>query len=336
MAPSCHDTVAVLADLGLDPAQEQVYRALLRTPDADVPSLAAALERSEDDVGGLLHELAAAGLLRERPEAASGWLPVRPDVALEGLLAQEQAEVTRRQEQIVRVRGQLSDLLETYLAGTARRSAVEVELVEGLPAIRSRLNQLVLGAAHTVDSLSAEPEDSPEAVAAALEVDVPLGARGVGLRYLYPYAVRESVHVWPSLRAAEERGTQVRLVHEAPLRLVVVDTAAAVLPLDPLEPARGALFVHAASLVACAAALFELTWSGAEPVTAPGGQAGELHERDRALLALLASGAQDETVARQLGVAVRTVRRDLARLLDQLGASSRFHAGVLAARRGWV
>nr|WP_284716815.1 LuxR C-terminal-related transcriptional regulator [Streptomyces sp. G1] len=54
------------------------------------------------------------------------------------------------------------------------------------------------------------------------------------------------------------------------------------------------------------------------------------------LLALLVSGLKDEAIARQLGWSVRTMRRRMSRLHDQLGAANRFQAGAVAARRGWI
>ena len=56
--------------------------------------------------------------------------------------------------------------------------------------------------------------------------------------------------------------------------------------------------------------------------------------RDRTILALLAAGAPDATIARQTGVSQRTVERRVRALMDQLGAGTRFQAGVQAARRG--
>jgi DNA-binding NarL/FixJ family response regulator len=54
------------------------------------------------------------------------------------------------------------------------------------------------------------------------------------------------------------------------------------------------------------------------------------------LLLELAGGAKDEQIARALGMSVRTVRRRVADLMDELGADSRFQAGVEAVRRGWI
>ena len=56
----------------------------------------------------------------------------------------------------------------------------------------------------------------------------------------------------------------------------------------------------------------------------------------RFLLRQLASGAQDEQIARTLGISLRTVRRRVADLLIELGVDSRFQAGVEAVRRGWL
>lgn len=57
---------------------------------------------------------------------------------------------------------------------------------------------------------------------------------------------------------------------------------------------------------------------------------------EKALLGLLDTGLTDEAAARQLGVSVRTVRRQMAALMGKLGASSRFQAGHKAAERGWL
>lgn len=49
----------------------------------------------------------------------------------------------------------------------------------------------------------------------------------------------------------------------------------------------------------------------------------------------MAAGATDEAGARALGMSLRTYRDRCARVLNALGAESRFQAGVLAERAGW-
>lgn len=54
------------------------------------------------------------------------------------------------------------------------------------------------------------------------------------------------------------------------------------------------------------------------------------------LLRLMRTGAIDETIARELGVSLRTVHRRITRLQNLLGVRSRFQLGVTACERGWV
>nr|WP_254281022.1 helix-turn-helix transcriptional regulator [Frigoribacterium sp. VKM Ac-2836] len=110
----------------------------------------------------------------------------------------------------------------------------------------------------------------------------------------------------------------------------------------PGTPGAGRAAVDWASV---AARLAAASPSGSAPV--PGGavpsreQEARLATRpptpaERDLLALVAAGATDDVIAGQLGISSRTLRRRLHALFDELGASNRFHAGVEAARRGWV
>jgi len=55
-------------------------------------------------------------------------------------------------------------------------------------------------------------------------------------------------------------------------------------------------------------------------------------EAKAAILELLEAGAKDETIARTLGVSLRTCRRHIAELLAATGAVSRFQAGSRLAR----
>jgi DNA-binding NarL/FixJ family response regulator len=57
---------------------------------------------------------------------------------------------------------------------------------------------------------------------------------------------------------------------------------------------------------------------------------------DCELLRMLSVGAQDEEVARELGISVRTVRRRLAELMTGIDARSRFQAGFQVATREWL
>lgn len=61
-----------------------------------------------------------------------------------------------------------------------------------------------------------------------------------------------------------------------------------------------------------------------------------LDERERLLLAALASGADMATAARRIGVSVRTARRGARALDAKLGASTLCQAVHVAAKRGLI
>ena len=98
------------------------------------------------------------------------------------------------------------------------------------------------------------------------------------------------------------------------------------------------LVVRQQALIAGFTLLFEALWERAMAVP---GLDGSVNAEDRTsdrrlLLDQLANGAKDEQIARALGLSLRTVRRRVADILDELGVDSRFQAGVEAVRRGWV
>jgi DNA-binding NarL/FixJ family response regulator len=81
--------------------------------------------------------------------------------------------------------------------------------------------------------------------------------------------------------------------------------------------------------------LFEMMWERATPLPERDGPVAPADQR-RLLLEQLAAGEHDEQIGRRLGLSLRTVRRRVADLMTELGADSRFQAGVEAARRGWL
>ncbi|MFJ9712968.1 hypothetical protein [Streptomyces sp. NPDC101234] len=80
-------------------------------------------------------------------------------------------------------------------------------------------------------------------------------------------------------------------------------------------------------------ALVRTRWRQAVPLHGEVGD--ELGDEDRSLLALMAAGLKDEAIARRLGWSPRAMRRRVSALLTRLGATNRFQAGAIAARRGW-
>lgn len=156
-------------------------------------------------------------------------------------------------------------------------------------------------------------------------------AKGRSSRAIYP--VRALTDGLVTLAAAAEAGEEVRVLPDVPTRMLVIGTTLAVLP-EPLGSGESPrTIVRQPGIVEAVRMLLEQMWEMAAPVAA-----FERSERGAAqrtfLLQQLASGAQDEQIARRLGISLRTVRRRVAELMSELNADSRFAAGVEAVRRG--
>ena len=159
---------------------------------------------------------------------------------------------------------------------------------------------------------------------------------GQGRRSRAIYPVR-ALHDAPDVLAARRAvGEEIRVLPDLPTRLLVVGDSHAVVP-EPLGLADLPLaVVRQRGVVEAMAWWFEELW-GRAAVPALADAESELRlDLRQFLLEQLAAGAHDEQIARKLGISLRTVRRRVAALMTELGADSRFQAGVEAARRGWV
>ena len=156
---------------------------------------------------------------------------------------------------------------------------------------------------------------------------------GRRVRAIYP--VRALAEGPAVLQARVDVGEEVRVLPHVFTRLLVIGTTHAILP-EPLgQISTPRIMVRQRGLVESLGLLFEELWARASPVAEyERGTKGD--ELRRQLLQQLAAGAQDEQIARRLGTSLRTVRRRVAEVMAELGAESRFQAGVEAARRGWL
>jgi DNA-binding CsgD family transcriptional regulator len=174
-------------------------------------------------------------------------------------------------------------------------------------------------------------------VEASRPLDLACEERGVRTRDIYLESVRNHPATMAYLRWLSEHNVRVRTVAALPLRMTVFDCKSALIPIDPQDSARGAVLTQSPGMVAALCALFEHTWRIAAPL-------GEERARDdsgltgqeREVLNLLVQGHTDDSVARKLGVSVRTGRRITADLMERLGARSRFQAGARTVERGWL
>ncbi|GAA1157120.1 helix-turn-helix transcriptional regulator [Nocardioides aquiterrae] len=119
------------------------------------------------------------------------------------------------------------------------------------------------------------------------------------------------------------------LVSFAPLEMKIIDRRYVMLQ-GPTLP-DGVETVMAVRSPACLEAAWrywEVVREHAVPAAEWAGTSVDLTRRQRQVVALMSTGLGDDAIADTLGVSVRTVRADIAALLDLLGVRTRFAAGV--------
>jgi sugar-specific transcriptional regulator TrmB len=320
--------------LGVDGLSESVYRAMLANPDADLDALAVTLEVSGADVRQALNRLVSLSLVAERAPGRI-YVPINPDVALDALLSLEQAEITRREHQLLEARAELSRLVRgTETHPSAER---EVRRIDDHAQVLDVLHELF--ARCYQEALNVVPGEplAAELLADAADYDLAVLKRGVRFRTLYTRRQLADVPMRDYMRMMRDHGADVRIADTLPHRLVIFDRTVSFLPVDPRRPVAGALVVREPAITANLVMLFESLWAGAQDMDeALKAGAPAASELDRSVLMLMSSGVKDEAAARQLGISDRTYRRHVADILIRLEASSRFQAGVEAVRRGWL
>ncbi|WNV84103.1 LuxR C-terminal-related transcriptional regulator [Umezawaea sp. Da 62-37] len=315
--------------LGVTPEQSRVYGVLIRVGTCTVDEIAT--ELPDLAAGPVVESLAALGLVQRRSGDPAVWQAVAPDLAVEMLIA-------AREDGHRRARAEALPLVELYLRGRDEQhqdDSAMVEVVTGAGAVRDLWVTLLAGARTEVCVLDQPPYISPPEDHVALEVGT--RARQVQWRVIYdrsgvelPGRLAEIVH----LVAAGERA---RVTPALPFKLGLVDARVAVLPIASNGVVDKVLLIRPSALLDVLISTFDLYWDRGIPFTPRSVSAGAADEvADPQLLALLAAGLTDESIARQLGLAPRTVQRRVRQLMDRSGAQTRFQAGVQAMRRGWL
>ncbi|MGO1054747.1 helix-turn-helix transcriptional regulator [Crossiella sp. CA198] len=314
----------------LDPGTEhgRVYRALVCLPRAGVAELATETGIKPDTVRRLLHELVARNVAVALDGGA--WEAHSPAEITESALRRD---AVRRAE--ARQSGtELERLFRFVRREEGHYGALEVLAdTERILATMQRMQRAATQEMRIIDRPPYFAQPSYYANQETLQFD--RMAAGVGYRTIY-YESAFNDGTIPDIPRMIAAGEQARTLKEPPMKLVIADDQLAVVTLEA-EGGQSvvALLIRPSSLFTALSNTFETLWKLAVPISAVGVDALE-DDRDRVILTLMASGATDEAIARRLDLSRRTVVRRVAMLLDRLGATTRFQAGVQAARRGWL
>jgi len=321
----------------LSPGAVAVYRVALSDGEFHWEAAGARTGLSRDEVVLCLDELLSCRLLQPANGSADRFVPVNPETAA-ALLAEPLEETIRSYRQAVdAVRKQLLQLMPAYLSRPV--SGVlhgGLEIVSDPAEVQHVVNQASAKCSREMLTVQPGGYRSPAGLEAALPIELGALERGVQFRVLYQHTTRTQLSIRSHVAAIVKAGAQVRTADLLVERMLIFDREVAFIPNHSTpEGIPGAVVVREPVLIAFLCALFEQFWVSAVPFITDGpGYQNVSDDLRRAVLSLLAQGLKDEVVARRLGMSVRTCRRHIASLMQELGAESRFEAGVRAAQLG--
>jgi DNA-binding CsgD family transcriptional regulator/DNA-binding Lrp family transcriptional regulator len=328
--------------LGLTAEIQHVYTTLVGHPRYTASELAEACGLSPAGVGRQLSVLVRDGLATRTAGRPPRFSAAVPDVAVTALIDEQQHRLNEARSLVHR-------LMETYReAARITHPEMALELLTDRDDISSAVGRLTADARREVRAFDRPPYvDRP---GSNLDLQIQRQRNGVVHRVIYD---REAVawpgrlhnDIAPSIRAGEK----ARVRPELPLKLVISDSRAAIIPFSLAAGGQSAAYlIHQSPMLVALESLFEAEWERAVALPDAGllatGNRPQESEVDaaqpdpdtRSLLALLASGLTDAAIARSQGWSERTTQRRIHRLMNQLGASTRFQASLTAARRGWL
>lgn len=341
---------------GLSPAEEAVYRALVATPSASASELRDRVGEKPAQVAQALDRLEGLGLVSRTPGRRHRYVAAPPDVAIEPLVLAQQLRLEQ-------VRAQAATLMDSYRSARRGRGTAElVEVVVGLAAIGQRFEQLQRAAREQVCAFVTPPFLTDGEDEQYRQVELAQLARSVRYRTVYNHDGFAAQGGIEAMLADVAAGEEVRIAERLPIKLFLVDSTVAFVPMTGADGDRqpGAVVVHPSGLLDGLAALFEQVWERAVPfaltrvragagapadgdpehgtgaVAGAGEVAGPLDADTSRVLAMLRTGFTDATIARQLGSSTRTVQRRIRELMTAAGVETRFQLGCRATELGWI
>jgi DNA-binding CsgD family transcriptional regulator len=320
-----------LSDLDL-----AVYQCVITPPGMPLDALARHLGRTQIDVAASLTRLTDLSLVRTddhlRIQAVSPMLAESQALGAEELeLSTRRIELESRRSAIRQLGPQWSAALRKNVPSSSVDAVYEPE----------RISNVLMHYAESCQKevLSVAPGSGPNRIdprtrlANMYSLD-----RGVRTLALYQHIALRDRSTRAYLRELVEHGAHVRIASSLPGRSLVIDREVALLPIPHVDlPNGGLAVVREPNVVAWVVATFEQLWSEATTLEELLGaqHAGPVLDQTRAaILRLMGEGEKDEAISRRLSISVRTCRRHIADYMAQVDATSRFQAGVIAAREG--
>ena len=319
----------MLQPLGISVEAEAVYIALASSGATTCEQLAGPTAMAPPELAAQLEELRRLGLAAEFARGLWRALPL-PEAA-NALRAQRLSELE--------VASVAAESLHSQLLAASQSQSDDIRIVVGREAILTTNQELCASARKEICMFDKPPYAEAWG---STEQELSEGApewqaleRGARLRCIYHPGFDAKRLKELALFAA--KGEQSRTA-PVPMKLIIVDAQVAMIPsmrsyLTTGQELRMSVVRHP-TLVEALQWQFEAIWDTAVPIVAS--TYTETDPRRQMLMSLLMTGSTDQAIASNLGINVRSVRRWIAELMDELGVSTRLQLGAAMVRAEYV
>jgi biotin operon repressor/DNA-binding CsgD family transcriptional regulator len=314
----------MLQPLGISAEAEAVYVALGPLPSASVAELARLTSLTPEDVAENLEQLRKLGLATDSSRGNWRALPLL-DVVNQ-LKSQRLSEIERASV--------AAESLQSHLLAAGANQVDDVRILVGREAIVAAHRELLDSARREISAFDKPPyaQARTNITEEALSVEPEWQAleRNVTLRVVYhpgfdPERLTE-------LGLFAKKGELSR-TSPVPMKLILVDSHVALIPSMrsylPGHELRASVVRHAL-LVEALQWLFEAVWEAAVPIMTSVNS--ETDPRRQMLISMLMTGSTDSAIANTLNINVRSVRRWISDLMDEMGVTTRLQLGAALVR----
>jgi DNA-binding CsgD family transcriptional regulator/Mn-dependent DtxR family transcriptional regulator len=319
-------------------ADVAMYRALLAAPGSTLTQVAERLGVASGELDKSVARLAEMGLVRHGDSELL--TAVSPMLAEATVLGAEDLELGARRAALEQRRDAIRRLVPDW------NSALSTEVAESVVDVVHEPSTIANVLMHYADRCQRELLSVAPGRLPSTRIDgrtrvanVYAARRGVRTRALYQHTALRDRATRAYLNELANIGARIRFAALLPGRSLVFDHSVALLPVPTEDPSRhGLAIVREPNVIAWVVSTFEQLWAEAEPledvIDKQHHDDTDIDQTRAAILRLMAEGEKDEAISRRLSISVRTCRRHIADYMAQVGATSRFQAGVIAARAG--
>ncbi|NEA16436.1 helix-turn-helix transcriptional regulator [Streptomyces halstedii] len=272
-------------------------------------------------------------LLHPDPDDPEWLRPVPPSAALAKHLHPLEREIQDRRRRSVLLTESFEPFMDISAQDPPTTHAITV--LEGANRINAALDLATAECRTEVLTVQPGGGRSEDRLSEALERGLSVVHRGVRLRTLYQHTVRHSPGTLAYAERIADENVEIRTLEELIERLIIFDRTVAFIPAT--DDRQIALELRHSGLVEYLVKVFEQLWARAAPLLeevkyqpTPLGISGV----QRSIAQLLVEGHVDDSIARRLGMNVRTCRAHVAKLNAALGSNSRAQLGYLIAQSG--